>query len=532
MTVTAFSDGNFLYKPDSSRIKGAGILSSQKEVAILDRLLQHTLPNCKKNEEQADATERAIFKLKKDFYGSANFDLKGFCDSTNWDSKPIYEFPFSSERKACATLYRNGEKVKIYVKGAFDRLMPLCDKINAGTISIHDKMTANALRVLCIAYKEIPYEEYRLLKSKYKKDEELYNNLIKGINFIGLFGILDPPRPEVRSAIFKASRAGIRTIMITGDHVNTAKAIAGQVGIQSSIAFSGNDIDKMSDAELKNAVGKCSIFARVSPIHKVRLVKACQALGYRCLMTGDGINDSPALKCADIGAAMGINGTDVAKEAADLILTDDNYATLVDAIAEGRGIYDNIRKSIHFLLSCNTGEILTVLFALVMGLSAPLAAIQLLWINLITDSLPAIALGMEKPSRDVMNSSADYLLGKTFTGVMIFKIILEGALIASVSLIAYLCYGQTGCFVVLGMSELMHSFNLRSEKSIFTSKASNPFVALSFVLCSFLQLSIIFIPKLSKMFELSALSPAAVVVLIGLSIVIIAVSEVEKLLFR
>lgn len=532
MTVTAFSDGNFLYKPDSSLIKDAGILSSQKEVAILDRLLQHTLPNCNKNEEQADATERALFKLKKDFYGSANFDLKSFCDSTNRDQKPLYEFPFSSERKACATLYRNGDKVKIYVKGAFDRLMPLCDKINAGTISIHDKMTANALRVLCIAYKEIPYEEYRLLKSKYKKDEELYNYLIKGINFIGLFGILDPPRPEVRSAIFKASRAGIRTIMITGDHVNTAKAIAGQVGIQSSIAFSGNDIDKMSDAELKNAVGKCSIFARVSPIHKVRLVKACQALGYRCLMTGDGINDSPALKCADIGAAMGINGTDVAKEAADLILTDDNYATLVDAIAEGRGIYDNIRKSIHFLLSCNTGEILTVLFALVMGLSAPLAAIQLLWINLITDSLPAIALGMEKPSKDVMSSSADYLLGKTFTGVMIFKIILEGALIASVSLIAYLCYGQTGCFVVLGMSELMHSFNLRSEKSIFTSKASNPFVALSFVLCSFLQLSIIFIPKLSKMFELSALSPAAVVVLIGLSIVIIAVSEVEKLLFR
>jgi Ca2+-transporting ATPase len=535
MTITSYSDGTSLYNPEYLHDGMKVSHLTPREAAVLNKLLMHALPNCCMNEEQADATERAILALSRNLKDSCTTEIK-FNNTANSDKETVsgllYEFPFSSERKACATLYRNGGTVKIYAKGAFDKLMPLCKAVPPATAAIHDRMTGNALRVLCVTYKECSYESYSVLRNKYKSDSELYKALLHDMQFIGLFGILDPPRPEVKSAIYKASRAGIRTIMITGDHLNTAKAIANIIGIRSDQAFSGNDLDKLSDEELTHVVQSCSIFARVSPKHKVRLVKACQSLGYRTVMTGDGINDSPALKCADIGAAMGINGTDVAKEVADLVLADDNYATLVDAISEGRGIYDNIRKSIHFLLSCNTGEILTVLFALVMGLKAPLAAIQLLWINLITDSLPAIALGMEKPSADIMNSSADYLSCKTFSGVMIFKIVLEGALIASVSLIAYLCYGQTGCFVVLGMSELMHSFNLRSEKSIFASKTANPFVALSFVLCSLLQLSLVFIPKLSTIFELTVLSPAAILVLIGLSVVIIAVSEVEKLLFK
>lgn len=476
------------------------------------------------------------------------------------DYKKTEEIPFSSKRKSMVTITEQENKIIIYIKGACDRVLPFCGKIitsvreNGGTFTetaktldsgdkgiitrCHHAFTSDALRVLAVAKREMRKEEYQKLVNECRRsgslnyEDSLYGKLAADLTFIGLLAFLDPPRPEVKAAIAKAKRAGIRTVMITGDHVDTAKAIAAKIGIPNANALTGEELDKISDAKLPEIVQNTSIFARVSPIHKVRLVKAFQADGHRVIMTGDGINDAPALKVADIGAAMGITGTDVAKEASDMILTDDNYATIVEAIAGGRGIYDNIKKSIHFLLSCNTGEILTVLFALMFGLNAPLAAIQLLWINLITDSLPAIALGMEKPSGDVLKHASYYQKDAMFDLTLIIKIVLEGALIAGMSLIAFLCYGSTGCFIVLGMSELIHSFDLRSNHSVFSKKNKNPFVMISFLVCTVLQLAVVIIPQLAVIFGLKTLSHAALLTLLGMSMVIMAVSEVEKLMLK
>lgn len=469
----------------------------------------------------------------------------------------IGEIPFSSKRKTMVTICKSGNKITIYVKGAWDRLATHCTCICTGQPAVcesdkhttaltpyhhsfimrcHDSFAAEALRVLAVAKKEMKLSEYHALCTGLSDNEgfedELYKRLMCNLTFLGLLAFLDPPRPEVKSAISRAKRAGIKTVMITGDHVNTAKAIAEKIGIPSEDALSGEELDSLSDDELLRIVNNVCVFARVSPTHKVRLVKAFQANGNRVVMTGDGINDAPALKVADIGAAMGITGTDVAKEASDMILTDDNYATIVEAIAGGRGIYDNIKKSIHFLLSCNTGEILTVLFALILGLNAPLAAIQLLWINFITDSLPAIALGMEKPSQDVLNNPSYYQNDGMFDLPMVIKIFLEGALMAGMSLVAYLCYGSTGCFVVLGVSELLHSFNMRSNHSVFSRKTGNPYVTGAFILCMMLQLGVVLIPSIAKVFSLTPVSNEALFTMLAMCLVIIVVSELEKLLLK
>ncbi|MGN0164594.1 MAG: cation-translocating P-type ATPase [Lachnospiraceae bacterium] len=500
--------------------------------------------NCTATKSSGDATEKAILAA-----------AEGLSVPNH---KKIDEIPFSSKRKAMVTISQQENKIIIYLKGAFDRVLPLCDKIYSGNNSsfsdvntlpaddirksilnrCHQKFSGDALRVIAVAKRELSKESYLSLTSGCRHlhgteyEEKLFRTLSSGFTFLGLLAFLDPPRPEVKSAIAKASRAGIKTVMITGDHADTAKAIAEKIGISSLNTMTGEELDAVNDEKLRELVKNTCIFARVSPVHKVRLVKAFQSNGMRVIMTGDGINDAPALKVADIGAAMGMTGTDVAREASDMILTDDNYATIVEAIAGGRGIYDNIKKSIHFLLSCNTGEILTVLFALIFGLNAPLAAIQLLWINLITDSLPAIALGMEKPSDDVFNHAARYQREAMFDLTMIIRIVLEGALIAGLSLIAYLCYGSTGCFIVLGMSELLHSFDLRSSGSIFSKKQANPFVLLSFILCSILQLGVAMHPKLAGIFGLTLLGRPALLTLLIFSTGIILVSEVEKLIFN
>lgn len=501
--------------------------------------------NSTATKSSGDATEKAI--------------LSAADRLTLPEYKKLGEIPFSSKRKTMVTITEQENRIIIYVKGACDRVLPFCreavssvsersggfteNRRSLGSYDVeqigrfHAKFTSDALRVLSVAKRELNKDEYKKLteecrrNSKISYEDALYKAVTENMTFIGLLAFLDPPRPEVKSAIARAKCAGIRTVMITGDHADTARAIAEKIGIPNEHALTGEELDKISDERLAEAVKDTSIFARVSPVHKVRLVRAFQANGHRVIMTGDGINDAPALKVADIGAAMGIAGTDVAKEASDMILTDDNYATIVDAIAGGRGIYDNIKRSIHFLLSCNTGEILTVLFALMFGLSAPLAAIQLLWINLITDSLPAIALGMEKPSAEVLKFASYYQRDAMFDLTMVIKIVLEGSLIAGISLIAFLCYGSTGCFIVLGMSELLHSFDLRSSKSIFAKKNKNPYVMLSFVLCSVLQLGAALIPQAAAVFGLTVLGRNAILTLLAMSAMIIVVSEAEKLLF-
>ena len=292
--------------------------------------------------------------------------------------------------------------------------------------------------------------------------------------------MIDPPREGVKEAIKTCKKAGIRTVMITGDHIATANAIAKELGILKvgDKSISGQELDKMSQTDLEDNIKEISVFARVTPMHKVRIVKAWQKKGAVVAMTGDGVNDSPALKNADIGIAMGKNGTDVAKNAADMILTDDNFITIVEAVKQGRNIYDNIRKAIHFLIATNIGEIVTIFMGLVLGMKSPLLAIQLLWINLVTDSLPAIAIGLEPPEKDIMNRKPVDSRKGIFADGLWGKIILEGIMIGMLTLVAFSVgnkyfgveVGRTMAFLSIGMLELVHSLNIKSEKSIFKKR--------------------------------------------------------------
>ncbi len=292
--------------------------------------------------------------------------------------------------------------------------------------------------------------------------------------------MIDPPREGVKEAIKTCKKAGIRTVMITGDHIATANAIAKELGILKvgDKSISGQELDKMSQTDLEDNIKEISVFARVTPMHKVRIVKAWQKKGAVVAMTGDGVNDSPALKNADIGIAMGKNGTDVAKNASDMILTDDNFITIVEAVKQGRNIYDNIRKAIHFLIATNIGEIVTIFMGLVLGMKSPLLAIQLLWINLVTDSLPAIAIGLEPPEKDIMNRKPVDSRKGIFADGLWGKIILEGIMIGMLTLVAFSVgnkyfgveVGRTMAFLSIGMLELVHSLNIKSEKSIFKKR--------------------------------------------------------------
>jgi Ca2+-transporting ATPase len=290
-------------------------------------------------------------------------------------------------------------------------------------------MTEKALRVLAVAYKNLPKSEIKAESSELEND----------LTFIGLVGMIDPPREEVKEAVYLCKQAGIKPVMITGDHVLTAKAIARELGILSDQdeAITGDELNRMSNEDLAGNISRYSVFARVSPEHKVRIVKAFQSRGEVVAMTGDGVNDAPALNTADIGCAMGITGTDVAKNAADMILTDDNFATIVSAVKEGRGIYDNIKKAVHFLLSSNIGEILTIFVAILFGLPTPLVAVQLLWVNLVTDSLPAISLGVEPTAKDIMRKKPVPPSKGMFADGLALKIIFEGIMIGSLALLAF-----------------------------------------------------------------------------------------------
>lgn len=381
----------------------------------------------------------------------------------------LAEIPFDSDRKLMTTVSIIGGKKIAVVKGAFDILSQRCISGDLETAKKWNAdMSSSALRVLAIAYKEMDEIPEEMIPEEVEKD----------LLFMGLVGMIDPPRPEAKAAVSVCKEAGIKPIMITGDHVITASAIARDLGIlnEGERAITGAELDQLTNEELDAELASISVYARVSPENKIRIVKAWQRKGQVVSMTGDGVNDAPALKAADIGCAMGITGTDVAKGAADMTLTDDNFATIVDAVKEGRGIYANIKKVVAFLLGTNIGEVITVFTAMMLWRKTPLLSMQLLWINLVTDSLPAIALGMEPVDKDIMKQNPKPKDEGIFAHGLGIQLVLQGVMFGVLSLIAYKLGetvtgndsgGQTLAFMVLSLTQIVQAFNMRSNHSLF-----------------------------------------------------------------
>ena len=456
----------------------------------------------------------------------------------------VNEIPFDSKRKMMTTIHRNKTGYKIITKGAIDVLLerctyyyengekqPLTDNKKREILRENMSMAKDALRVLAICYKDS--ETYVDINS---------TNIEKNLIFLGMVGMIDPPREETYDAVMKCKKAGIKPVMITGDHIETAKAIGKKIGIlrKDGLAITGAELDNISEKELCENIYKYDIFARVSPEHKVRIVKAFKKRGNIVAMTGDGVNDAPALKTADIGCAMGITGTDVAKGASDIILADDNFSTIVEAVKEGRAIYENIKKSVHFLLSSNIGEIITILISLLIGFKSPLVAIQLLWVNLVTDSLPAIALGIDPPDTSLMDGRVKKSKTGIFTKDRWARISIEGMMIGSLALLSYaigtvvfgkVIIGSTMAFATLSISQLVHAFNLKTEKSIFSINLfNNPYLIGSLIIGIFLQVAVIMVPTFSNIFKVVPLNSIQWLVVIVLCIMPVVIVEIEKLL--
>lgn len=442
----------------------------------------------------------------------------------------LAELPFDSDRKLMTTVNRIDGQLVAIVKGAFDMMAARCI---SGDLSAaqekNEEMSRQALRVLAVGYK--PLEEV---------PEELTSDTLEtGLTLLGLVGMIDPPRPEAKAAVATCRQAGIKPVMITGDHVVTASAIARELGIleEGDRAITGAQLDDMTDQELDREVARISVYARVSPENKIRIVKAWQRQGQVVSMTGDGVNDAPALKAADIGCAMGIIGTDVAKGAADMTLTDDNFATIVDAVREGRGIYANIRKVVGFLLGTNIGEVLTVFFAMILWHKTPLLSMQLLWINLVTDSLPAISLGMEAVEDDVMDQKPKPKDEGIFAHGLGVRVVLQGCMFALLTLTAFVLgerfggsleAGQTMAFLVLSLTQIVQAFNMRSEHSLFrigpfTNRKLNGAALISLALVAF-----VLVTPVRIAFGLVLLPGWLYLVGLGLILVPLVVMELAK----
>ena len=453
----------------------------------------------------------------------------------------INEISFDSKRKMMTTIHKIGSKYRIITKGAPDVLIKRCSKYyQSGRIEpIFSKrdalqeqnqmMAEDALRVIAIAYKDVE-----------KLPREINSETIENeLTFVGLIGMIDPPREGVKEAVKTCRKAGIKTVMITGDHLQTAKAIAKELGIlrKGDLAINGETLEKMSQQELERNIMRYSVFARVSPEHKVRIVKAFQSTGAVVAMTGDGVNDAPALKNADIGIAMGKGGTDVAKNAADMVLTDDNFVTIVEAVKQGRNIYDNIKKAVHFLLATNIGEIVAIFVGLLLGIKSPLLAIQLLWVNLVTDSFPAIALGLEKAESNIMNRLPRNPRKSLFADGLWGKITTEGVMIGVLTLVAFsignnlysIEVGRTMAFLSLGILELVHSFNIKGEESIFkTGLFENRYLVGAFVLGTLLQVVVVVISPLAQIFDVVPLNSVQWLMTAIISILPVVIVELQK----
>ena len=443
------------------------------------------------------------------------------------------EIPFDSDRKLMTVVCILDGKPYAIVKGGADIIIDRCVNIDRKAVEkANTEMAKEALRVLGIAMK--PLTE---IPGNPTSDE-----LEHGLTFVGLVGMMDPPRKEAKDAINECKTAGIRTIMITGDHVVTAAAIAEKLGIMTKggIAVTGEELSQMDDDELADKLERICVYARVSPEDKIRIVQQWQKKGEVVAMTGDGVNDAPALKAADIGCAMGITGTDVAKGAAAMTLTDDNFATIVTAVKEGRGIFNNIRKAVHFLLSCNLGEILTVFLGIMLFDIAPLTPVLLLWTNLVTDSLPALALGMEPVEADVMQKKPRKKNESIFAHGLGINAIWQGFMLGILTLVAFVVgrqisydYAVTMAFAVLSLSQLFHAMNCRAENSLFIAGwFKNKFMLLAFAISVGIVMALLFIPPVRSIFGLVALDVAHVEWILGLSVAPVVIVELVKLVQR
>lgn len=462
----------------------------------------------------------------------------------------VGEIPFTSARKRMTTAHRLLEGgFRLIAKGAPDVLIarctqllqggeirPLTGAMKAKLLSDNSRLAERALRVLAVAYRDV--------SALPSDDRESESQLI----FCGLIAMEDPPRPGVKEAVTQCKRAGILPVMITGDHAATALAIGQRLGIaeSSSQVMTGPELDRLDDGALSKKVFQYRVFARVSPEHKVKLVRAFQQRGMVVAMTGDGVNDAPALKAADIGCAMGKNGTEVAQSAADMVLTDDDFSTIVAAVREGRGIYQNIRKTVHFLLSCNIGEILVVFVAFLLRAPTPLLAIQLLWVNLVTDSFPALALGADPIQGDAMEQPPHKREEGVFSGGVGFAVAVEGCLVGALALLAYTigraffdydpaapAIGRTMAFCVLSLSQLVHSLNMRSEHSVLKlGLLSNRKLVAACGFCAILMVSVVLFPPLSALFQTTALTALQWLIVAALSLCPLLVVEGEKLLWE
>ena len=468
-----------------------------------------------------------------------------FKDEMEKSSPRVAEIPFDSERKRMTTVNRTSAMTtRVNVKGGLEEVLSVCNRIiikgaERGITeedireirASNETMAGDALRVLAMAYKECPEPPQKVT----------IGDLEDGLVFTGLLGMIDPARPEVLDAVARCGTAGIRPVMITGDHRTTALAIAGEIGIyhEGEFAITGSELENLTDEELRENVAKYSVYARVAPEHKVRIVRAWQSHSEVVAMTGDGVNDAPALKQADIGAAMGIAGTDVAKGAADMILTDDNFATIVSAVEEGRRIYDNILKVIQYLLSCNVGELFLILVTSVFNMGMPLLPIHILWINLVTDSLPALALSVEPPEKDIMMRKPRNSKKGFMTKGMVWRVFYQGLMIGSIPLVSYLIglhdsgqmLGRTMAFATLMFSQLVHVRNLHSNvlSSFRTNPLRNKPLIWAILVSAVIGLVVILLPPAREAFNLAVMDREHWIIVILMSLVPIAVVELFKL---
>lgn len=531
MTVTT------VYTNDSYIKESEFNLNDNESKLLVDCMVLCNDATYSEKSQTGDPTEIALLEYP--------FKLNILKEKLEKEFKRIDEIPFDSDRKLMTTVNLvDDKKARVFTKGALDSILSICNKISvngklvdfskeykAKVLENSNIMSDKALRVLAFAYKDI------------SKENIVLDSLEKDLVFIGMVGMIDPPRLEVKDSIKLCKSAGITPVMITGDYKNTAFAIANELGIAEDIsqAITGHEIDKFKEEEFNEKIINYRVFARVSPEHKVKIVKAFKSHGNIVSMTGDGVNDAPSLKAADIGVAMGITGTDVSKGASDMILTDDNFSTIVSAVEEGRKIYLNIKKSIVFLLSCNLGEILTLFTAILLNWNSPLQPIHILWVNLITDSFPALALGVDKTKEDVMNNPPRNPKESIFVKSDKIQLIINGVLIGGITLFAFklgerlyaysLIHAQTMAFVVLSVSQLFLSLSLRSNtKSAFSlGLFSNKYLVYSILLGIFLQVIIISISFIANIFKVTPLLLYDWIVVILVSLIPFAINEILKL---
>ncbi|WP_286907416.1 cation-translocating P-type ATPase [Clostridium sp. UBA1652] len=533
MTVTKFYADNSLLNIDNIELEKPS-----------NKLLIHGMILCNdatytEKSKTGDPTEIALLEA------GVKYNL--FKESLNEQFQRIDEIPFDSDRKLMTTVNKHEGGLKVFTKGAIDSILKISnkallgeeivdlnDEVRKSILKAADEMSDEALRVLACAYKEIDSSNVSI--------DSLETNLI----YVGMMGMIDPPRLEVRDSIKLCKSAGITPIMITGDYRNTAFAIAKELGIAENIdeTISGDEIDKFTEETFNENIKDYKVFARVSPEHKVKIVKAFKSHGNIVSMTGDGVNDAPSLKTADIGVAMGITGTDVAKGAADMILTDDNFTTIVSAVEEGRNIYNNIRKSIIFLLSCNFGEIVTLFVAILLNWDTPLLPIHILWVNLITDSFPALSLGVDPGDKGVMNDPPRDPKESLFSGRFGVLLAINGAIMGALTLVAFrvgehlypdsLMHAQTMAFVVLAVSQLFYSLSVRNpKKTLFEiGPLTNKYLLGAICLGILLQLAIISIPPIAEIFKVFTLTSRDWGFVILLSLIPFILNELIKILFR